>query len=84
MRQQTSINPLILNFLQPKKMEVISEQETKVVYDPKNHISMFLGGGNTGGRGTTSQKGNRTTRVESGGCGGGFMYQNDAPVMTDD
>ena len=46
MRQQTSINPLILNFLQPKKMEVISEQETKVVYDPKNHISMFLGGGN--------------------------------------
>ena len=83
MRQQTSINPLILNFLQPKKMEVISEQETKVVYDPKNHISMFLGGGNTGGRGTTSQKGNRNTRVVSG-SGSSFWYENDAPVITDD
>lgn len=79
-QQQTSVNPLILNFLQPKQMEVISENETKIVYDPENHISMFFGGGNS--RGTTSIRNARVTRVSTGHRS--FMNKNDGDVVTDD
>lgn len=79
-QQQTSVNPLILNFLQPKQMEVISEKETKIVYDPENHISMFFGGGNS--RGTTSMRNVRCTNVKTGP--GSFMNKPDGDVVTDD
>jgi len=80
----SNVNPLITNFMVPKKPQVVSADEVKVVYDPQSQITLFMGGGGGGGsrRNTTrSQDGYKRT-VETTEYG--YYAHNDAERWTDD
>ncbi len=84
----SDIRPLLMSFTPETVAEPIKAEDYNVMYDPKNQISYFLGGGNSNPRNSTSQKGYRKTKVvyqrNSEGEAVSVGEENDAPVMTDD
>lgn len=77
--KRTKVTPLMTNFMQPHKAEVVSENDTKLIYDPQTQVTMLLGGGND--RGTRSYDGYKETRKR---VNGGYLGSNDAERWTDD
>jgi hypothetical protein len=91
----SDIRPLLMSFTPETVAEPIKAEDYNVMYDPKNQISYFLGGGNSNPRNSTSQKGYRKTEevvhwiTNGNGVGAAVLpisteTYNDAPVMTDD
>lgn len=77
---KTDVNPLITNFMVPQMPEVVPENGFKMIYDPRTHITMLMGGGNS--RGTRSFDGYKATRKRLSGCC--YSTDNDAERWTDD
>lgn len=82
----SDIRPLLMSFTPETVAEPIKAEDYNVMYDPKNQISYFLGGGNSNPRNSTSQKGYRRTKEKMNDNPNDHNYSeyNDAPVMTDD
>lgn len=80
MKQVTTVNPLITNFMTPKTPEVVSENDIKMIYDPKNQITIYMGGGKSGP--SRSYDGYKKTRYEQ--TYRSYVEQNDAERWTDD
>ena len=80
MRQVTKVNPLITNFMTPKTPEVVSENDIKMIYDPKNQITIYMGGGKSGP--SRIYDGYKKTRYEQ--TYRSYVEQNDAERWTDD
>jgi hypothetical protein len=46
-KKATSSLPLMLNFVQSKKMEIVTEKEISMMYDPVTQITVYMGGGSS-------------------------------------
>lgn len=79
MKQVTTVNPLITNFMSPRKPEVVSASEIGIIYDPHSQITIYMGGGKSGS--SRSNDGYKRT-VEKTNCG--YLGKNDAERYTDD
>ena len=56
-KKATSSLPLMLNFVQSKKMEIVTEEEISMMYDPVTQITLYMGGGSSkGSKSQTSTK----------------------------
>ena len=80
MKQVTTVNPLITNFMSPRKPEVVSASEIGIIYDPQNQITIYMGGGRSGS--SRSNDGYKNTREHTHGAN--YIERNDAERYTDD
>lgn len=79
MRALTNVNPLITRFMVPRIPETVSASDVKIIYDPHEQTSFYMGGK---GKPTRSDDGYKTTHEKS--PGGGIWTHNDAERWTDD
>jgi hypothetical protein len=79
MKQVTTVNPLITNFMSPRKPEVVSASEIGIIYDPQKQITFYMGGGKSGS--SRSNDGYKGTKEKTNG---GYYEHNDAERYTDD
>ncbi len=49
LKKTTSSLPLMLNFVESKKMEIVTEEEISMMYDPVTQITLYMGGGSSKG-----------------------------------
>ena len=79
MKQVTTVNPLITNFMSPRKPEVGSASEIGIIYDPHSQITIYMGGKSGSSR---SNDGYKRTREHTHGVN--YIERNDAERYTDD
>jgi hypothetical protein len=79
MKQVTTVNPLITNFMSPRKPKVVSASEIGIIYDPQSQITIYMGGGRSSS--SRSNDGYKRT-VEK--TYAGYCASNDAERYTDD
>lgn len=64
----------------PKTPEVVSASDIKMIYDPQNQITIFMGGRKSGS--SRSYDGYKKTRERQSGTS--YIDHNDAERYTDD
>lgn len=77
---RTSCKPLLMAYTEATKLKKIAAEDYRVIYDSKNQITLYCGGGNK--YGTESQR-HRSSTIHRHPQGSTYET-NDAPYSTDD
>lgn len=78
MRTLTNVNPLITRFMVPTIPETVSASDVKIIYDPQEQTTFYMGGK---GKPTRSNDGYKDTKEK---LPGSTVTRNDAERYTDD
>lgn len=78
MRTLTNVNPLITRFMVPTIPETVSASDVKIIYDPQEQTTFYMGGK---GKPTRSNDGYKETKEK---LPGSTVTRNDAERYTDD
>ena len=78
MRTLTNVNPLITRFMLLTIPETVSASDVKIIYDPQEQTTFYMGGK---GKPTRSNDGYKETKEK---ISGGLYTHNDAERYTDD
>lgn len=78
MRALTNVNPLITCFMVPRIPETVSASDVKIIYDPLEQTSFYMGGNGTPSR---SYDGYKDTIEKNRSS---IIHHNDAERWTDD
>ena len=78
MRTLTNVNPLITRFMVPTIPGTVSASDVKIIYDPQEQTTFYMGGK---GKPTRSNDGYKETKEK---LPGSTVTRNDAERYTDD